>query len=453
VQLPVELLQSLQGVTGFDETAFRAVHESGQQVTSIRVNPAKSTITDAFTAQEVEVLPVPWCPHGYYLSHRPSFTLNPSFHAGAYYVQEASSMFLWYVLQQVTDTTQHHTVLDLCAAPGGKSSLLSSFFSNGLVVANEVIKSRAAILQENLTKWGNSHTIVTNNDAKDFQRLDSFFDVIVTDAPCSGSGLFRRDPEAIHEWSTDNVQLCAQRQQRIIADVLPALNNNGVFIYSTCSYSVAEDEAILDWLIDHFGMESIAVQFPPEWNIITSHSAKHRANGYRFFPDKVMGEGFFIAAFRKPGEAVNKKRKEATLTMATAKEKQQLSAMVQYNDTHSIFMHNEIFHLFPSAYIDALKSLSAHLYIRQAGIALGSFKGKTFVPEHALALSKIPHHFPVAELQLEQALAYLRKQETHFNASQGWCQVNYQGLGLGWIKQLPNRTNNYYPAEWRILKA
>ena len=237
---------------------------------------------------------IPWAEHGYYLESRPSFTFDPLFHAGCYYVQEASSMFLEQALKQTVDLSHPLKVLDLCAAPGGKSTHLLSLISNeSLLVSNEVIRSRANILNDNIAKWGCSNVIVTNNDPRDFQRIENYFDVIVVDAPCSGSGLFRRDSEAIEEWSEQNVALCSQRQQRILADVLPALKNGGMLIYSTCSYSKQEDEEICEWLINELKIESLKLKFEENWNVIESD------DGYRFWPDKVKGEGFFIACFRK----------------------------------------------------------------------------------------------------------------------------------------------------------
>ena len=202
---------------------------------------------------------MPWCEYGFYLNERPVFTFDPLLHAGAYYVQEASSMFLYEVLKQTCDDT-NKKVLDLCAAPGGKSSLMSSYFKNSLLVSNEAIKQRANILYENLTKWGSANVIITNNDAADFKRLENYFDVIVVDAPCSGSGLFRKDAEAINEWSIKNVELCNQRQQRILADVYPALKQDGILIYSTCSYSKEEDEDISDWLKNNFNVDSLQLK-------------------------------------------------------------------------------------------------------------------------------------------------------------------------------------------------
>jgi NOL1/NOP2/sun family putative RNA methylase len=456
VQIPAELLQSLQDVEGFNETSFKAVHESGEQVTSIRINPKKITaeqLSQSLSSVNCQLSSIPWCPNGFYLNERPSFTLDPLFHAGAYYVQEASSMFLWHVLESVVNKEQHKVVLDLCAAPGGKSTLLSSFFEEGLVVSNEVIKSRVNILQENVTKWGNHNVIVTNNDSRDFSRLPGFFDVIITDVPCSGSGLFRKDPSAIEEWSLDNVNLCSQRQQRILADIIPCLKQNGILVYSTCSYSKEEDEEILDWVVEQFQLQPVQIPVPPEWNIIESSSPQHPAKGYRFFPDKIKGEGFFIAAFKQSNDIEIVRQKEAAITLASAKEKEQLQTIIELQDKVSVFKHNDSFNLFPTEYLPQLKALTKQLYIKQAGVAAGSFKGNGFVPEHALALSNFKSNFSTAELTKEEALSYLRKQDVKPVAPQGWCLVTYQGLGLGWIKNLPNRANNYYPSEWRILKS
>jgi 16S rRNA C967 or C1407 C5-methylase (RsmB/RsmF family)/NOL1/NOP2/fmu family ribosome biogenesis protein len=443
-------------VKGFDEASFETVHQSGDPVTSIRFNPKKlqnEHVVSTMSAVGTQPSPVPWCPYGFYLSERPSFTLDPLLHAGAYYVQEASSMFLWHVLETLTNKEEHELVLDLCAAPGGKSSLLSSFFENGLVVSNEVIRSRVNILQENITKWGNENVVVTNNDSKDFTKLPAFFDVIVTDVPCSGSGLFRKDSSAIEEWSLDNVNLCSQRQQRILADIIPSLKENGLLIYSTCSYSKEEDEEILDWIIEAFDLLPVKIPVPATWNIIESSSPKCDANGYRFFPDKIKGEGFFIAAFRQVNEAKATRQKETTLQLASAKEKELLLKEVGLPGNFSFFKHSEVFNIFPTAFLPQLRVLMNNVYIKQAGIPAGSFKGNSFVPQHALALSNIETNFPAVELPKDEALSYLRKQDIKPVASQGWCLVTYRGLGLGWIKNLPNRANNYYPSEWRVLKT
>ncbi|HEX6847692.1 MAG TPA: RsmB/NOP family class I SAM-dependent RNA methyltransferase, partial [Chitinophagaceae bacterium] len=288
MELPKNFIDSLRGTNGFNEDAFVKIHESEDRVTSIRINPFKESEIRNLRSK------IPWARSGYYLESRPSFTFDPLFHAGCYYVQEASSMFLEQVIKQTVDLSQPIRILDLCAAPGGKSThLLSLISKDSLLVSNETIRSRAIILNDNIVKWGCNNVIVTNNDPKDFQKVPNYFDVIVVDAPCSGSGLFRRDPEAIEEWSEQNVTLCSQRQQRILADVLPALKDGGVLIYSTCSYSKEEDEQIVDWLTKELIINNEELIIDPHWNIVQSDG------GYRFWPDKVKGEGFFIACFRK----------------------------------------------------------------------------------------------------------------------------------------------------------
>lgn len=456
--LPPIFLESLEGLPGFDRTAFETVHQSGEQLTSIRLNQCKiNSISKLSFIGNIVADKVQWNANGYYLSQRPSFTLDPVFHAGAYYVQEASSMFLEQALQQTIDLSQPIKVLDLCAAPGGKSTLLQSLISEkSLLVSNEVIKTRVNILAENITKWGAANVIVTNNDPKDFQRLQNYFDVIVVDAPCSGSGLFRKDAAAIEEWSPQNVTMCSQRQQRILADVLSALKEGGSLIYSTCSYSESEDEAIADWLVNEGGLLSTLINIQPEWNIIETRSPQHNAYGYRFYPDKVKGEGFFIASFSK-GEkkapewgttkyktkSVRLVAKEIDIVKPYLKDAADFFFIKQKEDVIALPVHLE----------NDLATIQFSLYIKKAGVKLGSIIRNELIPDHELALSTIINeNLPTIEVDREMALQYLRRQEIKIDTSlKGWALLTHQQLPLGWIKVLPNRINNYYPKDWRIL--
>ena len=448
--LPADLLSSLEAVKGFSLAPFQAVHQSGEQITSIRLNPFKKVLLNADWAMEA----VPWCEKGRYLSHRPSFTLDPRFHAGAYYVQEASSMFLWHALTQIPGIEKNAKVLDLCAAPGGKSSLLAAYFTDGLLVANEVIKSRAAILVENLTKWGSDNVVITNNDPTHFQSLPGFFDVILVDAPCSGSGLFRKDPAAIDEWSLDNVELCSQRQQRILADIIPSLKENGILIYATCSYSPAEDEEIADWLIEDMQLQSVQISISSEWGIVETQSPKQQAFGYRFYPNLVKGEGFFLSAFIKKGTTESSRFKEQTISLPNKTESAQIQSFCPLPDYFQLFKQGDAIRAIKKEWMPALQQLAGHLYIKKAGIEIGAIKGKDVIPSHELAMSGLPlQHFPSFELDETEALQYLRRSDLSFSAAVGWQLVRFEGLPLGWIKALPNRINNYYPAEWRILKS
>lgn len=452
--IPESLLKALEGIRGFERDSFVRVHEAGAQVTSIRINPLKQPADlEPGTWLPIENQ-VPWCPHGYYLTERPSFTLDPLFHAGTYYVQEASSMFLWQALQQLAGQPAHQKVLDLCAAPGGKSSLLASYFPEGFIVANEVIRSRASILVENLTKWGTHHVVVTNNDPAHFKPLENYFDLIVADAPCSGSGMFRKDPAAIEEWSEENVVLCSQRQQRIIADIYPALKEEGILIYSTCSYSKAENEEMLDWMISEFDLESCSVNIDPNWGIEAVESEQHKAAGYRFYPDKLKGEGFFIAALRKTTGKAVKYVKKNNVTSATKQEITLVSEWLNNAGDCFFFKQNELILAAPAAQKEHIALLQQHLYLRKAGAATGTLKGKDLVPDHELALSLLMKPgFPSVTVDKDTALQYLRKKEvTIDSAVKGWTLLQYQGVNLGWVKVLPGRVNNYYPVEWRILK-
>ena len=460
VHLPNELLNSLEGIKGFSKEAFIGVHESGEQVTSIRVNPFKSSMVNpSLAAQDqwsiIHHSPftihekIPWTEYGYYLPSRPSFTFDPLFHAGCYYVQDASSMFLEQVLKETVDLSRRLKVLDLSAAPGGKSThILSVISKDSLLVSNEVIRSRANILNDNIVKWGCSNVIVTNNDPKDFQRLPNYFDVIVVDAPCSGSGLFRREPEAIEEWSEQNVLLCSQRQQRILADVLPALKDEGVLVYSTCSYSREEDEQIVEWLRDELIIKNEELIINPGWNIVPSDG------GYRFWPDKLKGEGFFIACFRKE----KNNTKEIILPKAKPDKfsKQELDILGKYvnMDKLAFLRYGKLLRAIPENLLPEISYLSTKFRVVTCGTVIGEIIKDKLVPEHPLAVSTIlSDDVPGIELDHDQSIQYLKKKDLELLTDRkGWSIVTHRGHPLGWINILSNRINNYYPKELRILK-
>ncbi len=451
-QLPPALLASLQNVKGFSENAFVHAHEKSEQVTSIRFNPAK------FNSQKCTVnvqSKIPWSTHGYYLAERPSFTLDPLFHAGAYYVQDASSMFLEEAIRQTIDVTAALQVLDLCAAPGGKSTLIQSVISaKSLLVSNEVIKARVNILVENITKWGAPNVVVTNNDPADFQKLPCFFDLIVVDAPCSGSGLFRKDPDAINEWSLNNVLLCSQRQQRILADVMPSLKPGGILIYATCSYSEREDEGILDWLVEAFKLESLQLKMQENLGIVETVS-KEKAYGYRFYPDKVKGEGFFIGVFKNTNgvnakNEIKLKNKQQSLSK---QEQELLRPYLKNADRFSFLKWKDEVLALPYQIYEAVLLLQSVLYLKKAGVKMGIIIRNEVIPDHELAMSTIfSEKINVVPVDLFTALQYLRRKEVNIVSDyKGWVLLKYNGLPLGRIKILPNRINNYYPPEWRIL--
>ncbi len=444
INLPEELLAELQQINGFDKSAFIEAHQH-VAATSIRLNPLKKS------GLLEEHKKVPWCNDGRYLTERPVFTLDPTYHSGVYYVQEASSMFTGYLLQQIIKDKKGIRVLDLCAAPGGKSTHIASLLDrDSLLISNEVIRARATILDENMTRWGHMNTWVTANDPRDFGRLQGYFDVVVTDAPCSGSGLFRKDKRALEEWSGANVQLCCERQQRILADIWPSLKQDGILIYATCSYSLQEDEDILDWLAGNFEVETVNVAIPAEWGIVKIES-KNGICGYRFFPDKVNGEGFFIAAVRKK-EPTKEELYPRFKSGHDPKIKQQAGYLLA--DDNALFMQTgkEEYCALNTQHEQDWHLLQKLVYFRKTGLRLGVPAGKDWIPAHDVALSiDADTHLPGIEVNRDQALRFLKREEMNIEAiDKGWKVVRYNGQGLGWIKSLGNRVNNYLPKHWRI---
>ncbi len=412
---------------------------------SVRINPRKFTAPSA-------VEKIGWSETGYFLSERPSFTLDPIFHSGAYYVQEASSMFLEQAFRQ-TENTGSRIVLDLCGAPGGKSThLLSLLKSADLLVTNEVIRSRVGILDENIRKWGHQNVVVTSNDPADFGKLEGLFDLIVVDAPCSGEGLFRRDASAIGQWSVENTNLCATRQRRILVDVWPSLKNGGYLIYSTCTFNPEENEENLKWLAENNEIESVRIPVQEEWGVDVLE--RNGLFGYRFLPHKVKGEGFFMTLIRKKeGADYFSFSKKARLKFE--KMPKQFAEVRNWlvTDDSEFLVKNEFLIAYPENKIPVLQTLSECLRIISFGIPLAQFKKNDLLPEHFFALSvdRNPAIFETTELNLHEALQFQKKNEIRLNTTvKGWLLVTYQNIPLGFVKNLGNRANNYFPKEWRI---
>lgn len=450
MQFPVSFTDRMQRLLGPEEySEFLNALQQAPPV-SIRINKTKA---DAAAGLQ----PVPWSETGFYLPERPLFTLDPAIHAGAYYVQEASSMFVEQALRQSVKLEEPLQVLDLCGAPGGKSTLLASLISEeSLLVSNEVIRSRASILAENVAKWGSGNVLVTSNDPRDFGRLPSFFDVMVVDAPCSGEGMFRKDPQAIGEWSEENVNLCAQRQQRILMDVWDALKPGGLLIYSTCTWNEQENEENIAWLSEQEGAESIKLQLQPEWGVVPTQL--QGVEGYRFYPHRVQGEGFFMAVVRKAGseEAIShgkSRKKKYKLTAAGKKEQALVQDWLHQPEKYTFLQYGEAISALPASLFESADEVYQNLYVIYAGTELAEVKGKKLKPLQGLALSQHINKeaFEVADLDLEQSLRYLRKEDINLGTNgNDWLLLQYKGLPLGWAKQIGNRINNYYPKEWRI---
>lgn len=422
-----------------------------QSPVSIRINRMKR-LTD------VGYESVPWSNSGYYLPERLTFTFDPLFHAGAYYVQEASSMFVEQAIQAVVK--EPVVALDLCAAPGGKSThLLSLLPADSLLVANEVIRPRSKVLSENVLKWGSPHAIVTQNDPKEIGKLKHTFDLMVADVPCSGEGMFRKDPESINEWSEEHVHLCAARQQRILTDAWQALKPGGFLVYSTCTYNLEENEHNLRFIIEELGAQPIEIPIDPAWQITRELSGDYPV--YRFFPHKTKGEGFFLAVVQKVGEAsvehmprkkkkgvnTNKDKKQAVPTEAQA-------FLVNSENFRFTVEADATIKAYPVLVDDFLKEHASQLRIVSAGITIGQLKGKNLIPDCTLAFSQSLNttHFYMHEVSLNEAIRFLQKEVLILppTVPNGFILLTYKEIPIGFVKQIGTRANNLFPQDWKI---
>ena len=384
MQLPEEFIRETRLVMG-DDRLNRFMEAFNEEApTSIRVNPARHALADGER--------VPWCQEGYYLEGRPQFTFDPLFHAGCYYVQEAASMFVTHVLRTFLSSLHSPlNVLDMCAAPGGKSTAARSVLPEGsLLVSNEPVPTRAQILLENITKWGAPNCIVTNNYPRDFRKAKARFDIIICDVPCSGEGMFRKDPATIGEWSLQNVEKCWRLQREIVADAWECLNPGGIMIYSTCTFNTKENEENVRWMTEELGAEILEVPTQPEWDITGSLLEGFNAPVYRFIPGITRSEGLFLCALRKSGEWREERGKR--------------------ND-------------------------------------LRQLQGLSILSPLSTPLSPL-----TVELAYQEALKYLRGEALVLppDTPKGFVTVTYKGAPLGPVKNIGNRANNLYPKPWRI---
>lgn len=453
IQLPSAFESQMISLLG--EREFEDFKEAINQParTSIRLNESKGFVPNW------PKTPIPWSQKGYFLDQRPSFTLDPALHAGAYYVQEASSMFIEHVLHAIQ--APKGVYLDLAAAPGGKTTLLSSYLQDdGLLVANEVIQPRAQILKENSVKWGLGNIVVTNNDPEHFAPLEGFFDLVLVDAPCSGEGMFRKDPHARDEWSTDHVQLCALRQKRIMDQAGGLVKANGYLIYSTCTFNSAENEEMIRFLTSEFSYEPVRIPLDPSWGIRETEVKTEEGVyfGYRFFPHLVEGEGFFITVLKRPSDAFAmepgriKDFKHQVLKSVNERDSSGLDLELGLDGTGKYYLLNDSYFRINGNWSRSFERLSQHLSLRYFGVELGKKQKEDWIPSHEWAVSVLPkNEFQTHALTIEQALDFLRKNDAEFaDLPIGWVLVTYENLPLGWIKNLGNRLNNYYPKEWRI---
>lgn len=439
MQVPSKVISELTSVTGeMPETIERSFQRDVR--TSIRINSRKFR-------DQLNFEPVPWCESGFFLPERPAFVTDPLLHAGAYYVQESSSMFIEHAVKQLFPNNEALVVLDLCAAPGGKSThLLSLLSDDSVLVSNEVIRTRANILAENITKWGFPNQAVINSDPKFIGESGLQFDLIVVDAPCSGEGLFRRDPSAIDHWSEENVSLCAARQKRILADIWPAVRPGGILIYSTCTFNRHENEENLLWMQKQFNLDSVRIDSIHHSILETETNGLF---GYRFVPTSSLGEGFFMTVVRKTGDEVDNKKSRGRGDRVQKLKTSPALEFISPPETTRVIEVNGTHHLVTQSMDTLLESIRS---LRPVGIGteLGKWKGKDFIPSQGLANSIHINDHNRIELTHEEALTFLSLGNLDLSIPKGWHLVTFNNVALGFIKSLGNRSNNYFPKEWRI---
>ena len=395
--------------------------------------------------------PVPWNPLGFSLADRPVFTLDPAFHAGAYYVQDASAQFAGWLFSQAAERLEEGPlrVLDLCAAPGGKTTDLAARLrarcgDRFLLVANEVIYKRTGVLLENTGRWGDPCVVMTSCDPAAFSALPGFFDLILADVPCSGEGMFRKDSQAVREWSPETVALCAARQRRILSDVWPALAPGGMLLYATCTFNREENDGNVAWAADSLGAEVLSGGLEMPFRGI-----RRTAEGFSLLPGFVRGEGQYAAWLRKPEDLPGRPRWKPGRPAPSGSPPAPLPDL--FSTPMCWYDRGGVLQAVPP-FVDAWLGVLSRLRPLRAGVPVGRVKGKDWVPEgdlaHCMLLNRAA--FQTVETTREEALAFLHRDAVHFPGGRGLQLVCHAGLPLGFVKNLGGRSNNLLPMSRRI---
>jgi len=433
---PVELPPHVRQVLGQESELLLEVLRMPPPV-SIRYNPRKPVATQGS--------PVPWCEQGRYLEARPVFTLDPLLHAGAYYVQEASSMLLEQAFRSCTALPADAVVLDLCAAPGGKATHLAALLPEpALLIANEPVRARQAALMENLWKWGRPDVVITGAEPAAFRSMGAFCDLVVVDAPCSGEGMFRKDPFARAQWGPRLVESCTVRQGEILNAAWEVLRPGGYLIYSTCTWETCENEDQVSRMLAR-GAEEVPLALDPAWGVEQS------SHGVRCYPHRLQGEGFFLAVIRKAGTSRGTESTPPVGTVVEAKDTA-FGKWLKAPETVVLPLVQEMYYAVHRRWSKLVAGLAGSLPVLAPGIPVARRKGQEWVPHAALALNGIlaPAAFPALDLDPAEALRYLHGEALPVADAHGITWVRHQGLGLGWANGAGNRWNNKWPAPWRI---
>ena len=448
MKLPEDYIESMRKLLGEEELQNYLDCFDAPRTYGLRVNTGKISVETFLKRTPFHLTPVPWVENGFYYDPEEGVTKHPDYYAGLYYIQEPSAM----VPASRLPIEEGDRVLDLCAAPGGKSTELAARLrGTGLLVSNDISRSRAQGLLKNLELFGAGNILVTSETPESlFGNFEGFFDKILVDAPCSGEGMFRKDEKAIMEWSENNLRLCEERQKRILSDVWDALAPGGYLVYSTCTYNPGENEDILNWILTTFDASSVEIRH----NFTAITPSPFPLHGYHFYPHKTSGEGLFMGVIQKnDGTPFTMKKEKRATPSPAVKLPADILPFLPDMTKYTPYIAGETLGILPKQHAEFIQYLSSKAGVIYKGCEIGEcIKGRT-KPAHSLALyHKLQQkHVIRQEVDLATALQFLRKEDIRFEAPQGeWILITYKGIGLGWVKEVGNRVNNYYPKEWRI---
>lgn len=454
MHLPADFIDKMQTLLQNQAADFFNSYEQ-EKTNSLRVNTLKISVAQFKDLIPFPLKPVAFCPTGFYYDGDQQPGKHPLHQAGLYYIQEASAM----LPAQILAPQRHEKVLDLCAAPGGKSTYLAALMNNtGLLVANEIHHKRVKSLAENIERLGITNCLVTNESPEHLaQMFPGYFDKILVDAPCSGEGMFRKDPEAVNYWSNQHVQRCAAMQAAILESAYTMLRPGGTLVYSTCTFSPEENEQTIEnFLSNHADMRLLPIEKQHgikagvvEW---TKHNTTTIANAARLWPHHLKGEGHFVAKLHKLGESFTRELTQPQSNITP--EQWQLFHRfcsdflnIDFNREQIIAVKNQL-HLLPE-YCPPLTGLK----VLRCGLHLGELKKNRFEPNHALAMALKQNQ---ARYRLELPLdgdewkKYLRGETLPSEQDRGWLLLTLAGFPIGWGKEVKGVVKNFYPKGLRI---
>ena len=450
--LPIAFTERMRKQLGADEAESLFAALDSVSPVAVRLNPAKCGEEGVWSSGEA----IAWSKNGRKLKERPSFTLDTAFHAGAYYVQEAASQFIDYIISH--EELQGKRVLDMCSAPGGKTTIYSTAVGEeGLVVANEYVRSRANILADNVRKWGMGNVLVTNNAPEHIAQFEGWFDMVAVDAPCSGEGMFRKEEVAREDWSEEAVKMCAARQLSIVREAWQSLRDGGLFIYSTCTFNEDEDEGLLRAFIEETGdvfEPSQSVEIDDAWGIVKGEVGAFQT--FRFFPHKTDSEGLFVAIARKaePTTQRTPKARKRVMQEVDKNSRKELAKWLQHSDNYTFAMVADTIYAYPSVQFKAVQALSEGLTAIYSGVAMGQIFKAKLKPDWALSqyIGFERTAVAVEEVDEERALDYLRKRDIAVgDMAEGINLITHKGRALGFAKRVGARCNNLYPNSLKIM--